>query len=88
MIRRGGYLARTQVDCSGIDSAESTVIKCNTFAYKKAAKELNALYGDLMSSADSKQKIFFKNMQRAWIELKNAQCEFIGYYYRTAIAEK
>jgi len=84
----GGYLYGTEITCPGIELSEATRVKCNTIAYINADKELNALYSDLMSSADSSQRELLKKMQRAWVELKTAQCEFIGYYYRTVSSEK
>jgi len=84
----GGYLAGTEIVCPGVDLSEATRVKCNTIAYEHADKELNALYSDLMLSADSNQRALLRKMQRAWIDLKAAQCEFIGHYYRTVTFEK
>ncbi len=84
----GGYLGGTELSCPGVELSEATRVACNTMAYKKADKELNSLYAGLMASADNDQKEFLKKMQRAWIDLKEAQCGFIGYYYRTVASEK
>lgn len=84
----GGYFNGTEIECPGIERSEATVISCNKAAYQKADKELNAVYSELVSAADKKEKTMLRDMQRAWVALKNTQCALAGYYHRTVTAEK
>lgn len=80
----GSFLSGTEINCPGVIFAESTVITCNEIAYKNADLELNAVYKKLVSSADENEKIILRDIQRAWIALKNAQCDLVEHYYSTA----
>jgi len=77
----GDYFSGTEINCPGIEFAESNVIACNKMAYETADKELNLLYGKLMKAADENEKTLLKNMQRAWLKFKDAQCSLVESYY-------
>jgi uncharacterized protein YecT (DUF1311 family) len=80
----GRYLDGTEIQCPGIPQAEATVTQCNRMAYQKADSELNAVYNQLMQKADAHEKEYLRDMQLAWIKLKDTQCGLIAYYYRDA----
>ncbi len=84
----GGYLNDIEIKCPGIPQAEATVTQCNRIAYQKADSELNTVYNQLIQKADSRQKEYLRDMQLAWLKLKETQCGFIAYYYRDVSFEK
>ena len=47
-------------------------------------RELNALYNQLIQKADQREKDYLRNMQLAWLKLKESQCGLVTYYYREA----
>ena len=79
----GGYF-NTAVECPGIPFPEVNIITCNEMAYKKADRELNEVYQQLMIKADAMEKKYLQEMQLGWIKLKKAQCGLRAYYYRNA----
>lgn len=77
----GGYFDET-FQCPGVPQAESATVMCNEQALKKADRELNEVYAELIALSDENERKAFQDMQRAWIGLKQAQCSLEQHYYR------
>jgi uncharacterized protein YecT (DUF1311 family) len=77
----GGYFDET-FQCPGVPQAESATVMCNEQALKKADRELNEVYADLIALSDENERTDLQDMQRAWIGLKQAQCRLEQHYFR------
>jgi uncharacterized protein YecT (DUF1311 family) len=80
----GGFLSSTELPCERTSSAEVGLRACYQEAYEQADHDLNALYQRLMGQADARERELLREMQRAWIPLKDAQCGLVEHYYREA----
>lgn len=79
----GGYLDGVTIPCPGA-SSEVAFAKCTRAALERADRELNAVYQQLSAAADRESAAHLRNMQRAWIQLRDAQCGLVLYYHRDA----
>jgi len=86
----GGYFEGTEIRCLGVPGGgEASVVSCNRNALQIADRELNTVYQQLLEQADAQEKKYLQEMQLAWIQLKNSQCNLTQYYYRKAqVSEK
>lgn len=83
----GGYFDGIEVQCPGTPGGShvtSTESQCYQEAFQKSDRELNEIYQQLMNKADSQEKEYLRDMQLAWINLKESQCSLTRYYYRHA----
>jgi uncharacterized protein YecT (DUF1311 family) len=79
----GGFFDDTAIPCPGA-SSEVAWGQCNHDALARADRELNALYQQLIALADDNQQAHLREMQRAWIKLRDAQCAFVVDYHAGA----
>lgn len=62
------------VDKSG--GATYLMLECNEKEYKVQDAKLNKMYKLLMSKFDNQRKLSLKNVQRLWVQYKEAKCGF------------
>jgi len=67
--------------CIDKDSSTAGMANCTKQSMEAWDKELNAVYGKLMSRLDTKGKAALKKSQRQWIQYRDDQFEFIAAYY-------
>lgn len=63
--------SQTQTEMNQATSAE----------YKKADKELNLVYGQLVKKMDATQKAGLIEVEKAWIKYRDLQCKFAAQKY-------
>jgi uncharacterized protein YecT (DUF1311 family) len=85
----GGYFEE-DVQCPDVPKprAETTAVLCDEQALNKADRELNEVYADLIALADEDERKTLHDVQRAWIGLKQAQCNLEQRYYREVSFQK
>jgi uncharacterized protein YecT (DUF1311 family) len=79
----GGYFNHIPVECSGNSQVE--INNCWARVLRSSDHDLNALYEKLMGAADREEQGNLQRMQRAWIVLRDSQCDlYVGYHQGAA----
>ncbi|WP_456310152.1 lysozyme inhibitor LprI family protein [Serratia proteamaculans] len=68
----------SQVSAADCDNAETQLEmnQCANADYKKADKELNSTYQQVLKSTSGEQTALFRKAQKKWIEYRDADCQF------------
>lgn len=70
----------TDDGCAAVEDAAvlNPILECLVAEYKKADKQLNAVYQSKMASLDESGKVRLRNEERQWLKSRQAKCLAAG----------
>jgi uncharacterized protein YecT (DUF1311 family) len=77
----GRYFKGTLINCYS-KTSEVEIDTCAAAALEKADGELSNLIKLLISGADEDEEAYLRNMQQAWMKLRDSQCGLVVSYHR------